>query len=60
MIPTIPDLSRCVILAVTSEIIDAVEEGDSIYEFFNIHYLNPMGFPQVKTWYEERYNPYDD
>lgn len=53
---TVPDLSRCVILSLRSEMMPSYEEEPlGIIEVFTLDYLNPMGFYETHTWHEERY-----
>ena len=53
---TIPDLSRCVILSLRSEIFPQLEPdaGYGLFEIFTLDYLNPMGFYETHSWTEER------
>jgi hypothetical protein len=51
---TIPDLSRCVILSLRSEMFPNYEEPMGIVEVFTLDYLNPMGFYETRVWTEER------
>lgn len=54
MTTTIPDLSRCVILSLSSEVYPDYEEPMGLVEVFTLHYLNPMGFHESHVWQEER------
>jgi hypothetical protein len=56
----VPDLSRCVILSLRSEVVlepnqyDPSDPFGHLIEVFTLDYLNPMGFYTTHTWYEER------